>query len=78
METQNKIPSEESKAELNRLSQDFKPDDVKFLLALNSEFSLQEAKDGAADALGRMEKFEKNNYSDSNLDFQFKKVTKYK
>jgi hypothetical protein len=72
----NQTPSEKSKENLNRLSQEFKPDDVKFLLALKSNFSLEEAIDNAEGAIQRLKSYVDNDHSFEGLDFQYGSVEK--
>ena len=70
-------PSEKSKESLNQLSRDFKPDDVKFLLALNSDFSIEESIENAEAAIKRLERYVNNGHSTQGLDFDYVSVEKY-
>lgn len=69
------FPSVESRESLNKLSQSFKPTDVKFLLALKSKFSLEECTDNANEMIKRLEKFVENGNSDEGLGFQYQKIS---
>ena len=74
---QDPTPSEKSKESLNQLSRDFKPDDVKFLLALNSDFSIEESVENAESAIKRLEQYVNNGHSTEGLDFDYVSVKKY-
>lgn len=62
-QTNNKYPSTESRDGLNKLSQDFRPDDVKFLLALNSDVSIEECRDNAMESVEVLKKYVESNHS---------------
>lgn len=51
MSNNDKYPSVENKETLQKLSQDIKPDDVKFLLSLNSDISIDECRDNAMESV---------------------------
>ncbi|WP_462264680.1 hypothetical protein [Mucilaginibacter sp.] len=51
------ISAQQSRDILEELSESFKPTDVKFLLALNSEFSIDECIGDAQAMISRLQKF---------------------
>lgn len=73
-ENKTQIPSVENKAELKRLSEEFKPSDVKFLLSLKSKSSTEEYVDNAKGAISRIERFVANGHSTDNLDFSYSRI----
>ena len=73
--TSQHFPSIESRESLNTLSKSFTPTDVKFLLALNTNFSLEECIDNANGMVKRLQKFVDNGNSDEGLDFKYSKIT---
>lgn len=72
-----KIPSQESRDKLKELSTTFKPLDVKFLLALNTEFSVEECIDDAQVMVSGLKKYVDGNHSIENLDSSFGKIVVY-
>jgi hypothetical protein len=72
-----KIPSQESRDKLKELSETFKPLDVKFLLALNTEFSVEECIDDAEVMVSGLKKYVDGNHSTDNLDSSFGKIVVY-
>lgn len=75
--TNQSTPSEKSRDSLNKLSKEFKPDDVKFLLALKSDFSMEESIDNAEAAIKRLEKYVKNGNSAEKTNLKYKLIDKY-
>jgi len=61
--TKEVIPSVENKEELNRLSREFKPTDVKFLLALNMNVSKEDCMAAAKGMIERLKRFRENGYN---------------
>ena len=71
----NKLPSQINKERLDRLSREFTPSQVSYLIAPNINCSMEQCVEAVADALERLEKFVKNGNSDEGLDFKYKKIT---
>lgn len=70
-------PSKENISNLKSLSISFKPDDVKFLLALKSNFSIEECIDNAEGTIRRLSEFVKDGHSDEQLSFTYGKVERF-
>lgn len=69
------LPSLQSKEGLAKLSKEFTPKDVKFLLALNSNFSREEVMENAKDMIERLQKFVNNNHSCEGLGLKSESYT---
>jgi len=67
-EVKTNYPSTESRDNLNRLSEEFKPDDVKFLLTLNSNISIEECRDNAMETIQVLKNYVDNNHSINTLN----------
>jgi len=65
---ENNTLSQQTIDNLNELSQTFKPLDVRFLVSLNSDSSLQECNDDAITLIGGLKKYVENNHSLEGLD----------
>lgn len=70
----NNIPSVQGRENIEKLSNDFKPENVSILLALNSDPSLESCIDGVSSAVRRLMQFIDNDNTDKNLDFRYKSV----
>ena len=69
-----KIPSVQGREGLKKISNDFKPENVRVLPALNSDPSLESCIDGVTGAVRRLMRFIDNGNTDENLDFRYKSV----
>ncbi len=67
------IPSVENRDGLARLSKDFQPEDVKFLLALNIDSSKEDCMAAAKEMTERLKVFTENGYSHSDTKLEKKK-----
>lgn len=56
----------------------FKIDNIRFTLALNSDYTIEDAIVGAEKTLTRLRKYVENNYSCDGLDFKYKNIKKFK
>ena len=77
MSTITNFPSQQSRINLDSLSQNFTPNDVKFLLALNAESSLEECIDSAEGMITRLSNFINNGHSTEGLHFSYSEVKRY-
>lgn len=68
------LPSEESKSQLKELTTALKPTDVKFLVALNSDSSMEECKDDGIKLVSGLKKYIDGNHSKANLKKHFSKI----
>jgi len=69
--SQNLTTATESKGRLDNLSKSFKPTDVSFLLALNSDFSIEQCIDDAEGMISRLQRFIENGHTSDGLDFTY-------
>lgn len=60
-----KTPTQQVRAELNQLSKDFKPTDIKFLIAPNSEVSMAECMDDASKSIQALHAYVMSGHSDA-------------
>lgn len=74
MNTQTPIPSKKSRDDLDRLTEEFTPDDVKFLVALNANVSLEECMDSANETIEAVRTYSKNNHSIADGGLKLKSV----
>lgn len=56
----------------------FKIDNIRFTLALDKNYTLNDAIVGAEKTLTRLQKYVENNYSCNGLDFKYKSIKKFK
>lgn len=70
-------PSAINKKNLQELSIGFKPDNVKFSLALNNSYSIESVIDNANIAIKRLEQYVNNGCSDEGLNFKYKQIINY-
>lgn len=71
---QEHILSVESRDGLAKFTETFRPTDVKFLLALNSQFSVNDCRANAMGMLDRLKKFYDNGNSCDGLDFSYSQI----
>ena len=74
MEKQTSLPSEESKRKLKELTDALKPDDVKFLVALNSDSSIEECMEDGAHVVSGLKKYIDGNHSKDGLTKYFGEI----
>jgi len=63
-----KYPSLQSRERLEKLSIEFKPDDVKFLLTLNSNISIEECRENAMESIQSLKGYVESNHSTGKYD----------
>jgi hypothetical protein len=67
-------PSQQSRAELKVLSETFKPLDVKFLLALDSDFSIEECLDDVKTLVSSLKEYVESDHTKVSPLFKSVKV----
>ena len=72
-----RTPSIESRRHLKELSNTFKPLDVKLLLSLNTDSSIEECLDDTNFLVTGLQKYVQGNHSKSGLDNYFSKIEVY-
>lgn len=68
-------PCQEVRNKLENLSESFKPEDVKFLLSLNSDFDKTQTYFDAEGMISRLKRFVENGHSTDGLGFEYQKAT---
>ncbi|WP_157815945.1 hypothetical protein [Spirosoma pollinicola] len=71
------IPSKASAESLDNLSESFRPANVKYLLALDSQYSLQDCMGSADGMLKRLKLFVENNNSIDGIDHRYTSIKTY-
>ena len=67
------LPAQQTKKKLKELSEEFKPTDVKFMVSLDKNVSLEECEEEAKNMLIRLQKYINNghkNTADTNFNFR--------
>lgn len=71
------IPSRENAEDLDSLSESFRPANVKYLLSLDSQYSLEECMECANGMLQRIKRFADNGFSVDGTDLPYTSVKEY-